>query len=46
MQETSNIIEDTFQHITFVRVEFSREINKGTAWGLGSEKYIKGRTRF
>ena len=46
MQETSNIIEDTFSAYNICKGRIFEEINKGTAWVLGSEKYIKRRTRF
>ena len=41
MQETSNIIEDTFSAYNICKGRIFEEINKGTAWALGSEKYIK-----
>ena len=50
MQETSNIIEDTFpptfSAYNICKGRIFEEINKGTAWALGSEKIIKRRTRF
>ena len=46
MQEMSNIIEDTFLAYNICKGRIFEEINKGTAWALGSEKYIKRRTRF
>ena len=46
MQETSNIIEDTFSAYHICKGRIFEEINKGTAWALGSEKIIKRRTRF
>ena len=45
IQETSNIIEDTFSAYNICKGRIFEEINKGTAWALGSEKYIKRRTR-
>ena len=45
-QETSNIIEDTFSAYNICKGRILKEINKGTARALGSEKYIKRRTRF
>ena len=41
MQETSNIIEDTFSAYNICKGRIFEEINKGTAWVLVSEKYIK-----
>ena len=38
MQETSNIIEDTFSAYNICKGRIFEEINKGTAWVLGSEK--------
>ena len=46
MQETSNIIEDTFSAHNIFKSRIFEEINKGIAWALGSEKYIRRRTRF
>ena len=46
MQETSNIIEDTFSAYDICKGRIFEEINKGTEWALGSEKIIKRRTRF
>ena len=46
MQETSNIIEDTFSAYNICKGRICEEIYEGTAWALGSEKYIKRRTRF
>ena len=38
MQETSNIIEDTFSAYHICKGRIFEEINKGTEWALGSEK--------
>ena len=46
MQETSKTIEDTFSAYKICKGRIFEEINKGTVWALGSEKYIKRRTRF
>ena len=46
MKETSNIIEDTFSAYNICKGRIYEEINKDTAWVLGSEKSIKRRTRF
>ena len=46
MQENSNIIADTFSAYNIWKGRIFEEINKGRAWALGSEKYIKLRTRF
>ena len=46
-QETSNIIEDTFSAYNICKGRMFEEINNDTACVLvGSEKYIKRRTRF
>ena len=45
-QETSNIIEDTFSAYNICRGRMFEEINNDPACALGSEKYIKRRTRF
>ena len=45
IQETSNMIEDTFSAYNICKGRIFEEINKGKAWALGSEKYIKRRTR-
>ena len=46
-QETSNIIEDTFSAYNICKGRMFEEINNDTACALvGSEKYIKSRTRF
>ena len=46
MQEMSNIIEDIFSIYNICKGRSFEEIKKDTAWALGSEKYIKRRTRF
>ena len=46
MQETSNIIEDTFLAYNICKGRIFEEINKCTAWALGSEIYMKQKTRF
>ena len=43
MQETSNIIEDTFSAYNICKGRF---FEAKVTWALGSEKYIKRRTRF
>ena len=46
-QETSNIIEDTFSAYNICKGRMFKEINNDNACALvGSEKYIKRRTRF
>ena len=46
IQETSNVIEDTFSACNIWKGRMFEEINNHTACALGSEKYIKWRTRF
>ena len=46
MLETSNIIQDTFSAYNICKGRIFEETNEGIAWALGSEKYIKRRTRF
>ena len=45
-QETSNIMEDTFSAYNICKGRIFKEINRGTVFAPGSEKYIKRRTRF
>ena len=45
-QETSNIIEETVSMYNIFKKRIFKEVNKGTAYLLGSEKYINRRTRF
>ena len=45
-QETSSITEDTFSACNIWKGRMFEEINNDTACALGSEKYIKWRTRF
>ena len=45
-QETSNTTEDTFSACNIWKDRMFEEINNYTACALGSENYIKWRTRF